>query len=49
MATKLRIIFATVVVMAAFVAINSWAAATHDTAGHITTTGSYRASLANVY
>ena len=33
MATKLRIIFATVIVVAAFVAINSWAAAKHDAAG----------------
>jgi hypothetical protein len=49
MATKLRFIFAAVLVMAAFVAISSWAAATHDTAGRITATGSYHASLWRVY
>ena len=49
MATKLRIIFAMVIVMAAFVAINSWAAGRHDAAGHITPTGSYRANLWTVY
>ena len=49
MGTKFRVIFATVIVMAAFVAINAWAAGRHDAAGHITTTGMYRASLWTVY
>jgi hypothetical protein len=49
MATKLRFIFATVLVTAAFVAINSWAAGRHDTTGHITATGNYHVSLWRVY
>jgi len=49
MATKLRVIFAVVLVTAAFVAMNSWAAGRHDTAGHITVNGSYHASLWRVY
>jgi hypothetical protein len=49
MGTKFRVIFATVIVMAAFVAINAWAAGRHDAAGHITTTGMYRANLWTVY
>ena len=49
MATKLRVIFAAVLVTAAFVAINSWAAGRHDTAAHITATGSYQVSLWRVY
>jgi hypothetical protein len=49
MATKLRVIFAAVLVTAAFVAINSWAAGRHDTAGHITATGNYHVSLWRVY
>jgi hypothetical protein len=50
MATKLRFIFAAVLVMAAFIAINSWAAAgKHDAAGHIAAVGSYRTSLWNAY
>jgi hypothetical protein len=49
MATKLRFIFAAVLVMAAFIAINSWAAGKHDAAGHIAAAGSYRAGLWNAY
>ena len=49
MGTKLRVIFAAVLVMAAFIAINSWAAGKHDEAGHVAAGGSYRASLWNVY
>jgi hypothetical protein len=49
MATKLRFIFATVLVMAAFLAINSWAAGKHDAAGHIAAAGTYRANLWNLY
>ena len=49
MGTKLRVIFATVLVITAFVAINSWAAGRHDTAGHTTATGNYHASLWKVY
>jgi len=49
MATKLRFLFAAVLVTTAFVAINSWAAGGHDTAGHITAKGSYHVSLWTVY
>jgi len=49
MATKLRFIFAAVLVMAAFIAINSWAAGKHDAAGYTAAAGSYRANLWTVY
>jgi hypothetical protein len=45
MATKLRLIFAAVLVTAAIVAVNSWAAGRHDTAGHVTAKGSYHVTL----
>jgi hypothetical protein len=49
MATKLRLIFAAVLVTAAIVAVNSWAAGRHDTAGHVTAKGSYHVTLWRVY
>jgi hypothetical protein len=51
MAPKLRIIFATVLVLAAFVAINSWAAVTkHESTAPVATKGPiYRSDLWKVY
>jgi hypothetical protein len=51
MAPKLRIIFATVLVVAAFVAINSWAAVTkHESAAPTAAKATiYRPDLRTVY